>query len=158
MGEQDEVSTKYPNEFEVYNTFRARIVAEDGHINSRLSHLIWFSASFMGSWAVVSLTTLRANLSDGWVDAIGLAIALCGAVVAGLTFWAIQAAKAEIDAAKERYKQSYPTIYSGRRVPRLTGTDLNHNVGHIVPLVLPVLYLGLFLILTVYSYIGITTP
>jgi hypothetical protein len=126
--------------------FRQRIVDEDNLISARVGWQIGLQTVLFALWAAFLATQNEPMLAakTAWFfEWPHKALFLTGAVAAAFGILNIWAAHIEIKKALRDYRDQYPELYNDHGVPKMTGNDFSHAAGHVVPLLVPSIFLFL---------------
>lgn len=140
---------------DVYNAYRAKIVAEDALINQRMSWMLWAEAILFTMWGVLALPEGVHVFPQPVTIIAQSVVSLVGILVAGGSALSISAARSEIADVKERYFKRYSALYnSGGTVPRLHSGRLNFKLGEFLTRVMPMIFLIMQILTFAYGLVA----
>ncbi len=135
-----------PDERDYYRLYRERIAAEDLLVFHRLSWLLVSQSILFGVWATAFFRQGERAITPGGTAALaGVGLVTCLVIAAG-----ILAAVCAIEVFRRAYRDHYPG--GGRpnaALPPLVASTWTYLCGLFVPLCLPVLFIGGWIVVLV---------
>jgi hypothetical protein len=128
-----------------YEAYRDRVVNEDRLINERLCWMILSEPMLLGGYLLL--------FKEGQPNKYGLimaGLAVCGLLIALLTYASIKAAHLEILSLKTEYNDRSKA--SGGALLELTGESGRHKAGHMLTITMPFMVVALWVAAGVYSF------